>query len=80
MFLERGYAQFIASDAHSCDQRGPLLAEAAGEAARLLGEEQGRSLVTGNPYRAILGGVVGSSPLDCKRPARYTFWKRLLYR
>lgn len=79
-FLERGYVQFIASDAHSSSERGPLLAEAAREAERLLGEEPGRRLVTGNPQRAILGEVIEASPLEYTRQARGAFWKMLFRR
>jgi protein-tyrosine phosphatase len=80
--LERGYVQFIATDAHSGEEgvRAPLLAEAADEAARLLGEDQGRSLVTANPHRAILGKAVEASPLEYKRQARRPFWKMLFRR
>jgi protein-tyrosine phosphatase len=80
-FLERGYVQFIASDAHSCGGRGPLLAAAAGAAARLLGEEQAQSLVAGNPQRAIQGDGIGANPREAaRRPARRSFLNRFFRR
>ncbi|OPZ72745.1 MAG: Tyrosine-protein phosphatase YwqE [Firmicutes bacterium ADurb.Bin456] len=80
-FLGLGYVQFIASDAHSCTGRGPLLAEAAGAAARLLGAEQGQSLVSGNPLRAIQGGWIEANPREAsRRPADRGFRKRFFRR
>ena len=54
-FLERGCVHFIASDAHSSNGRLPHLESAAKEAERLLGQEQGRNLVVGNPQLAVRG-------------------------
>jgi len=49
--LKRNLAHIIATDAHSPERRPPLLEHAVREAARFVGQEQARDLVT----RSVLG-------------------------
>lgn len=62
-FLEKGYVQFIASDAHS--RSGQLLhfKPAVREVMRLLGEEQGRRLLIKNPQCAVRGELIEACEL-----------------
>ena len=73
-FLKLGYAHFIASDAHNSRDRAPLLAAATKEAVRLLGEEQGQSLVVRNPHRAVRGEYLDPGEIKEIRPARRSFF------
>lgn len=76
IFLEHGCAHFIATDAHSSRSRVPALAAAALEAAGLAGEERARSLVGGNPGRAVRGESIAAGDLQEIRPARKGLIKR----
>ena len=70
-FLKQGCVHFIATDAHTAgDHRAPVLAAASGEAARLAGEEEGISLVTGNPRRAIRGERIETGEIKDLRSGR----------
>ncbi len=62
-FLERGYIQFIASDAHN--RSGQLLQfkPAVWEAKRLLSEEEARRLLISNPQRALRGELIEACEL-----------------
>lgn len=51
--LDEGLVHLIASDAHDCSERPPLLSEARRNAARRLGEEEAKHLVVTRP-RAVL--------------------------
>jgi protein-tyrosine phosphatase len=78
-FLEQGCVHFIASDAHSCTGRLPLLVPATVEALRLLGEEQGHILVTRNPHRAVQGEHIEAGEIREINPARrglFDFFKK----
>jgi protein-tyrosine phosphatase len=53
--LRRGVVSFIATDAHSSQQRRPILSEGVRVAERIIGKEEAIKLVTLNP-EAILRG------------------------
>jgi len=53
--LEQGLAHVIATDAHSAEQRKPLLSGAVAEAARIIGREAALRMVADTP-RAIIEG------------------------
>ena len=53
--LKKNLVHFIASDAHSANGRPPVLSEAVREAAKIVGKEQARKMVTEYP-QAILEG------------------------
>lgn len=76
-FLKNGCAHFIATDAHSDKDRAPLLTPAKKEAARLLGEEEGHTLVAGNPQRAVEALLIETGEIEETRPARSGFWSFL---
>jgi protein-tyrosine phosphatase len=53
--LRKNLVHFIASDAHSANGRPPVLSDAVREAAKIVGKEQARKMVTEYP-QAILEG------------------------
>jgi protein-tyrosine phosphatase len=59
--LRKNLAHFIATDAHSANGRPPLLSEAVRAAAKIVGKEQARKMVTEYP-QAILEGRRPSVP------------------
>lgn len=59
--LRKNLVHFIASDAHSANGRPPLLSDAVRAAAKMVGKEQARKMVTEYP-RAILEGRRPSLP------------------
>jgi protein-tyrosine phosphatase len=80
-FLERGCVHFIASDAHSSNGRLPHLASAAREAERILGQEQGRNLVVGNPQLAVRGEYIEAGEISKKSPSKrglFCFFKKTI--
>lgn len=54
-FLSRGWAHFIASDAHSSRGRAPVLGSALRAASSLIGEVAAKRLVYENPLRVVNG-------------------------
>lgn len=54
-FLSRGWAHFIASDAHSSRGRAPVLGGALKAASSVIGEAAAKKLVYENPLRVIGG-------------------------
>lgn len=54
-FVSRGWAHFIASDAHSSRGRAPVLGSAFKAASSIIGEEAAKSLVYENPLRVVDG-------------------------
>ncbi|TEB08231.1 Tyrosine-protein phosphatase YwqE [Pelotomaculum schinkii] len=80
-FLRQGCVHFIATDAHASSDRAPVLSTASREAARLAGEEEGISLVTGNPRRAIRGERIETGEIKDLRPAGrgiFSFFRKYL--
>jgi protein-tyrosine phosphatase len=63
--LRKNLVHFIASDAHSANGRPPILSDAVWEAAKIVGKEQARKMVTEYP-QAILEGR--RPPLPEPRP------------
>lgn len=62
--LERAAVHFIASDGHDAKRRVPILSEARGIAAKIVGDEVAGALVEANP-----GAVVRGQPIPyCPRP------------
>jgi len=59
--LRKNLVHFIASDAHSANGRPPVLSDAVREAAKIVGKEQARKMVTEYP-QAILEGRRPSLP------------------
>jgi protein-tyrosine phosphatase len=53
--LKRDAIHVLATDAHDCRNRPPVLSAARNAAAEMCGEEVARALVDANP-RAIVGG------------------------
>ena len=54
----KGFAHIVASDAHDCQGRPPLLAEAVKYLSRLIGEVQAREMVSGTPQSILKGKSV----------------------
>ena len=67
-FLKQGCVHFIASDAHASNDRAPVLSTATSEAVRLAGIEEARSLVTGNPHRAVQGEHIEAGEITDTQP------------
>ena len=62
--LDRAAVHILASDAHDTKRRVPILSEARGVAAKLVGAEHAQALVLDNP-----GAVVSGQPIPyCPRP------------
>ncbi len=53
--VKRGYIHILATDAHDLRGRPPRLKAAVAEAARLVGEDRARAMVTALPERIIQG-------------------------
>lgn len=53
--LKRNVISFMATDAHSCYHRRPVLSEGVKAAEKVIGRENVLRLVKGNPYAAIKG-------------------------
>lgn len=51
--LENGWVTVLASDAHNCDHRPPVLSKAVDAAAELIGDVEAKRLVWGNPAKII---------------------------
>jgi protein-tyrosine phosphatase len=71
-FVEGGLVQVLASDAHSVNDRAPVLSRAAAEIARYYGHDLALALVKSNPQRIINGLPLEAMPAVCK-PG---LWKR----
>jgi protein-tyrosine phosphatase len=56
--VTKGFAHIVASDAHDCQGRPPLLAEAVKYLSRLIGEVQAREMVSGTPQSILKGEPV----------------------
>ncbi len=59
--LKNRLIQFIATDAHSINGRPPILSSAVKEAAKIVGKEEARKMVTEYP-EAILEGKRPQAP------------------
>ena len=51
--LDKGWVTVMATDAHNCDRRPPILSKAVGVAAELIGDVEAKRLVWGNPAKII---------------------------
>ena len=49
-YIEQGFIQIVASDAHSVKRRPPLLSQARSKVTALFGEEKAQQLFYDNPY------------------------------
>jgi protein-tyrosine phosphatase len=61
-FVGEGHAMVLATDAHHPQRRPPLLAEAREAAARLVGENEARHLVSTRPQAVLLNQAPESVP------------------
>jgi protein-tyrosine phosphatase len=71
--LKKGLVSFLASDAHSCSNRRPVLSAAVGAAARFIGAEAAQDLVWANPRAVISGRPLAASDLKTsfRTPSRW---------
>lgn len=53
--VKKGYIQLLATDAHDCRRRPPLLRQAVNELAGLVGADHARAMVTTIPEKIIRG-------------------------
>ena len=72
--IERGLVHFLASDAHDCQHRPPLLDEIWSYVSRSYGDAAARRLLKENPRAAIYGEEITLDSLDLKRQ---TWFSRL---
>ncbi len=76
--IEERLVHFVASDAHGCKSRRPLLSRAFHRVAQIADTELAVEVFCDNPYRVVRGEVV---PLLARRNRRYRFsswfrWRR----
>jgi len=78
--LQSGLCHFVASDAHSCAHRPPVLSAARAEVRGLLGEEEAHALFEGR-QRAVLAGERIETPAAAPSRAggRKTGWLRRIW-
>ncbi len=75
-FLRQGLVHVLATDSHSSSGgRKPVLSEAVGAAARLVGEELAQGLVIATPERILKGETVEVELPIAARSRRWAFWK-----
>ncbi|MEW6698379.1 MAG: tyrosine-protein phosphatase [Bacillota bacterium] len=60
-FVQLGWVDFIASDAHDPLRRPFMLKEAWAAAKDIIGEERANVLVLGNPQKVLMGEAIGKS-------------------
>jgi len=65
--IKRGLVHFLASDAHDCIHRPPLLDEAWRYIARHYGEETARLLLEDNPHAALTGADLPIAEMEVKK-------------
>jgi len=65
--LQRGLVHFLASDAHDCTYRPPLLDEAWRYIAGHYGEETARLLLEANPRAALTGADLSLAEMEVKK-------------
>jgi protein-tyrosine phosphatase len=65
--IERGLVHFLASDAHDCTYRPPLLEEAWRYTARHYGEETARILLEDNPRAVLTGAGLPFAEMEVKK-------------
>lgn len=51
--LDKGWVTVMATDAHNCDRRPPILSKAVSVAAEMIGDVEAKRLVWGNPAKII---------------------------
>ncbi len=70
LLLKHNLVHAIATDAHDCELRPPVLTEAVNQAAKIIGERQAHALVTTTPKAIIEGRSlprVDATPPDWKK-------------
>lgn len=75
LFLEHNLAHIIASDAHTLDRRSPVLSLGVAEAARTIGEERARAMVTTVPELILADQDIGVEPPVRYKPRKRWFWR-----
>ena len=65
--MERGLVHFLASDAHDCTHRPPLLDEAWRYTARHYGEDTARLLLEDNPRAVLTGADLPVAEMEVKK-------------
>lgn len=80
MMVSTGLVQMIASDAHDPDKRPPMLSEARGVAARLIGDDLAQRMVEDVPREVLEDRPIRYPEPMPERPRRRSFWRRLLGR
>jgi len=65
--MRRGLVHFLASDAHDCQHRPPLLDEVWGLTAKQYGEDTARRLLEENPRAALTGAELSMEQVEVKK-------------
>jgi protein-tyrosine phosphatase len=80
-FVGDGLTHILATDAHSCTRRVPVLSEGLAVAEKLLGPQEAQLLVQGRPA-ALLADTPPSkvAPLPARASPRARWWRSLLAR
>jgi protein-tyrosine phosphatase len=73
--LDRGLIHVVASDAHDCHHRPPLLSPACHIVRTRLGEETAELLFTDNPRSIIQGEQLPAGKLMLTRPPKRHWWQ-----
>ena len=74
VFLEHNLAHVIASDAHGLSHRTPVLSGGVSEAAKVVGEERARAMVTAVPAAILRDEEIEIEPPREFHPQRRWFW------
>ncbi|MFQ6015639.1 MAG: tyrosine-protein phosphatase [Anaerolineae bacterium] len=74
--LEHNLVQVIATDSHGTNRRTPILSEAMSEAAKIVGQEQARAMVTTVPELILADQDVPVEPPLVYKPKRRWLWQR----
>jgi protein-tyrosine phosphatase len=74
--MNSGAVHFVASDAHDCNDRIPVLAPAYKHVVQTWGQEAADALFIDNPTAVIMDEpIFASVPTQPKKKSRFAFWK-----
>jgi protein-tyrosine phosphatase len=73
--MQRGLIHFLASDAHDCQHRPPLLAEAWRVTAARWGEAVARRLLEENPRAVLTGSEIPMEPVAVKKKKWFSVFR-----
>lgn len=72
--VSEGLVHFVATDAHGCQSRRPLMRRAFDRIGQLAGPEMARELCVGNPARVVMDHQIVRGRLRFKRKPAFARW------